>query len=190
MYPLAAPQGQGAPVLSLLTATSMLVQWSPPSLPGGPSLSYTIALTSATDTRLVSSGPNTTATVSGLLPFTQYYVYVTATNVAGSVTGPTANITTGEAGMLISRLYIFSLESVCACVHVCVCVCMRMCVCACVCVCMRMCCVCVHVCICVCVCMCVCACVRMCVCACVCACMRVRMCVCGCVSVYVCMCDT
>ena len=179
MYPLAAPQGQGAPVLSLLTATSMLVQWSPPSLPGGPSLSYTIALTSATDTRLVSSGPNTTATVSGLLPFTQYYVYVTATNVAGSVTGPTENITTGEAGMLISRLY--SVLSVC--VHVCMCVCVRAYVCVCMCVCMHAyVCVCVRVCVCVCVCACVCACVRMCVCVCVC--------VCGCVSVYVCMCDT
>ena len=99
MTPLAVPQGQGAPVLSLLRATTVLVQWSPPSLPGGPSLSYTITLASVMDSRLVNPGSNITAAVSGLLPFTLYNVYVTATNVAGSVTGPTTIITTGETGM-------------------------------------------------------------------------------------------
>ena len=93
-----APEGLAAPMLTLLNATTLLVQWSPPSHPNGLLTSYQLTLTNSSVTLVQDAGLETSAIINNLQPFTFYEVFVTVNNTVGSVDSPVVNITTGETG--------------------------------------------------------------------------------------------
>ena len=91
--------GLSAPMVTLHNdATTLRIQWTPPTQPNGPLLRYELTLTSFPDTLVFSVGLNITFIVGDLRPFTYYEVLITVFNTVGSVASPISNITTGETG--------------------------------------------------------------------------------------------
>ena len=95
---LAAPEGLSAPILSLVNATTVFVEWSPPSQPNGMIQSYQLYLFDGTTTVTLDQGLSTSTLIYNLTPFTVYQVTITVFNTEGSVNSTAANITTGETG--------------------------------------------------------------------------------------------
>lgn len=92
-------EGFFAPILSLLNATSILVEWEEPVHPNGVILSYQLTRTSVGAPPLTTSHDLSTMTVlTDLIPFTLYLVSVSVTNTEGTTVSPQANITTGQTG--------------------------------------------------------------------------------------------
>lgn len=97
-----APQGVGAPIATVLSATVILVRWSPPRVPNGVIVRYNVYRVSVGDDveTEVYAGPDQIATDSGLLPYTRYSYYITATNGGGTTASPaneTVIVQTSEA---------------------------------------------------------------------------------------------
>lgn len=99
---LAAPVDLSAPTLSLVNATTVLVEWSPPSQPNGMIQSYQLIQFDGTTTTVLEQGLSTSTTIFNLTPFTIYQVTVTVFNTEGNVSSPAANITTGETGEIVT----------------------------------------------------------------------------------------
>ena len=96
---LVVAEGFLAPDLSLLTATSILVEWEAPLRPNGVILSYHVTrVVSEASPVTTQHGLSTSAVLSDLAPFSLYLVTVGVTNTQGIVTSPPANVTTGETG--------------------------------------------------------------------------------------------
>lgn len=93
-----APVGLSAPFLTLLNATTLRAEWTPPLRPNGQLLSYRLTVLGPSTFFSIDRGLNLSATVPSLLPFTQYGVFVTVFNTEGSVDSAVENITTGETG--------------------------------------------------------------------------------------------
>lgn len=94
----AAPTGLSAPTLSLVNATTILVEWFPPAQPNGMITSYQLILSDGTTTSTLEQGLSTSTVRYNLTPFTVYQITITVFNTEGSVSSPAANITTGETG--------------------------------------------------------------------------------------------
>ena len=97
-FPSPAPEGLAAPTLSLVDATTLLVEWSAPSQPNGIILSYQFSVINSSHSLTFDVGLNMSATIGSLIPFTLYEVFVGANNSVGGVNSPAINITTGMAG--------------------------------------------------------------------------------------------
>lgn len=98
IFPL-VPEHQTSPILSLLSATSVLVAWTPPMYTNGFITSYTLTVNPAvSNANLVYPSNVSTAVLDMLAPFTMYSVSITASNNIGSVSSDASNITTGETG--------------------------------------------------------------------------------------------
>ena len=93
-----APEDLSAPVVSLVDATTLAVEWSPPSRLNGQLLYYQLTVLGPSTSLSIDRGLNLSAIVPDLSPFVQYGVYVTVFNTEGSVASPVQNITTGETG--------------------------------------------------------------------------------------------
>jgi hypothetical protein len=85
-----------------MNATTVLIEWSPPSQPNGMIQSYQVILFDGTTTDILEQGLSTSATVYDLTPFTVYQVTIMAFNTEGRVGSPATNITTGETGECMS----------------------------------------------------------------------------------------
>ena len=90
--------GLSAPSLSLMNATTMLIEWTPPAQPNGMIQSYQLVLSDGATTVVLEQGLSMSTMVYDLTPFTVYGVTITVFNTEGSVSSPAANITTGETG--------------------------------------------------------------------------------------------
>ena len=101
-----APEGLAVPSLSLVNATTLLVEWSPPARPNGMIQSYRLSLFDGTITTIRDQGMLTSTLIYSLSPFTLYQITITVFNTEGSVDSPTANITTGETGKISEQLFI------------------------------------------------------------------------------------
>ena len=107
---LAAPVGLSAPTLSLVNATTVLVEWSPPAQSNGMIQSYQLVLFDRTTTTTLEQGLSTSTVIYDLAPFTVYQVTITVFNTEGSVSSPAANITTGETG---ETTYMYCAQNLC-----------------------------------------------------------------------------
>ena len=101
-----APEGLTVPSLSLVNATTLLVEWSPPAQPNGMIQSYQLSLSDGTKTTTLDQGLSTSTLIYSLSPFTLYQITITVFNTEGSVDSPTANITTGETGKITEQLFL------------------------------------------------------------------------------------
>lgn len=105
-YVIIAPEGLSVPSLSLVNATTLLIEWSPPPRPNGMILSYRSNLFDGTTTTTHNQGLSTSTLIYSLSPFTLYQITITVFNTEGSVDSPTANITTGETGKISEQLFV------------------------------------------------------------------------------------
>ena len=103
LFVCAVPEGQASPVLSLLNATSVLVQWAPPTSPNGVILTFALVVSSPASTVTLDQGLTTSAVLANLSPFTFYQISVLVTNTEGSIVSDFSNITTGETGKGVSQ---------------------------------------------------------------------------------------
>ena len=88
-----------APLLLLLSATSIRVEWQPPAYANGLITTYTLNVFPVVTNTSVIYPNNVTITVLEMLnPFTPYSVSITVSNTIGNATSDTTNITTGETG--------------------------------------------------------------------------------------------
>ena len=91
--------GLSAPMVTLHNdATTLRIQWTPPTQPNGPLLYYQLTLTNFSDTLVFRVDLNVTFIVGDLRPFTYYEIFITVVNTVGSVVSPSSNISTGETG--------------------------------------------------------------------------------------------
>ena len=86
--PEAPPQNLGAPTARNLSSTSLAISWQPPATPNGIVTSYTLQLKNGSTWSTVFRGYALEYTQTGLIPYTNYYYKVVATNGAGSVESP------------------------------------------------------------------------------------------------------
>jgi hypothetical protein len=99
------PGGQGAPLITAVFSTAALVTWQLPSAPNGQLLRFTLLLIQppAAQAQPVFSGTDTFASLTGLIPDTNYQVAVRFENSVGSVTSTFVAFKTGEDGGLALR---------------------------------------------------------------------------------------
>jgi len=91
--------GLSAPMLTLQdNATTLNIQWTPPTQQNGPLQYYQVTLINASLTLVINASLDNVFVVGDLRPFTYYEVIVTVVNTVGSADSPTSNITTGETG--------------------------------------------------------------------------------------------
>ena len=82
--------------VTLTTSTSAVISWSPPLEPNGVIIQYRLQCGLNVDRNV--SGSQTTITLSGLLPYTNYSCNITAHTSAGRGPAATVNITTAQDG--------------------------------------------------------------------------------------------
>ena len=82
--------------VTLITSTSAVISWNPPLKPNGVIIQY--RLQCGPNVGHIVSGSQTTITLSGLLPYTNYSCNITAHTSAGRGPAATVNITTAQDG--------------------------------------------------------------------------------------------
>ena len=86
--PEAPPQNLDPPSARNLSSTSLAISWGPPAIPNGVITSYTLQRLNGSVWTTVFLGVSLSYTQTGLVPYTDYYYKVVATNGAGSVESP------------------------------------------------------------------------------------------------------
>jgi usherin len=96
--PSAAPELQSPPQLSLAAATTILIQWEPPTYPNGLITSYSLSVEPPLSSlyQLTYSGNESSAILDNLTPFTNYTISISSFNDAGSATSHPSLIMTSE----------------------------------------------------------------------------------------------
>ena len=96
--PEAPPEGVPAPILSVLSSSSISLSWNPPTLPNGVIQMYRVYRSGGGVVNMtVYDAQDTTFTDSLLSPFTQYSYFIEACTLAGCTAGPISMETTSEA---------------------------------------------------------------------------------------------
>ncbi len=101
MWMCTVPVGLDPPVLELLNATSLRVQWSPPTSSNGIIVTYDLIVSSSMSVVSINQGLATSTLLHNLTPFTLYQISVNVTNTEGSLVSEPSNITTGETGIYL-----------------------------------------------------------------------------------------
>lgn len=95
LYVYLDPVGLPAPNVDIINATAVVVTWTAPQEPNGIILGYNVSI----GEQVFVANLFTTLTITDLMPFTNYVVYVIAFNSVGYEMSNETLFTTGESGM-------------------------------------------------------------------------------------------
>ncbi|XP_078675414.1 usherin-like isoform X2 [Branchiostoma floridae x Branchiostoma belcheri] len=101
-----SPSGMQTPTAQAIGAYSISISWEPPTTPNGEISQYIVQYQEQSNdptlpepivTAVTVASPRQQATISGMKPYTEYRVRVTAVNSAGATTSPWTPVRTAEA---------------------------------------------------------------------------------------------